>query len=477
MIERFSIGPERGDLLRVRWRRDGVSLRVALEGACAREIDVRVLGEPDIRCWQPEAVWTMASGLPLGASRRDVLTLVRDHVASHLRTLRQLPFEVCEPFIEQLRSALGAVGRRLAGMCRPRSREVALRFPLHARFWLYGRLIGDGTGRLRQLSEVAPGALLLAHALFERGLGAVADRLFEDVVRGRRLNPSLDGALEAWEADGLGRDEEDGAWAFYRAYAPLWPGRLRERQRLLVRRASSLVPSTLVWLPPPVALVPEDIPVGARANAAWFRRMKRKAFYPPDPAHFDASVALALFVSRHGPAIDAALGSPRRWMKQLWHLVRDEDLRPARASSPLHLISRLRLLGPRGRPSEEEVRVIPPVGAWGGADGVRIEPLTSSHQLEMEGHGMRHCVASYWTRVLAGTSAIFAMSGPGTVRLTLELEFAGGARSWRLRGVRGPDNASPTPVQWSYVRRWLRWVGRRLNLQEETTALPRPEDP
>ena len=57
----------------------------------------------------------------------------------------------------------------------------------------------------------------------------------------------------------------DGERVWARALDPAVRARVLADQRLLIRRAGPQVHTRLLWLPPPVVLVPEDIRIRAKA--------------------------------------------------------------------------------------------------------------------------------------------------------------------------------------------------------------------
>ena len=186
--------------------------------------------------------------------------------------------------MRRLYATLADLERTAADLCDQPSRRLALRFPFHLRFWAYARLVEDTTGRLAQLAEVCPGALTFAFGLQEatkRGAvdtGEAALRLLADVVSGRRLAAVLRDAVEAWAqgAAEMARESErwDPVWSRVAHARGAERQALLECQYLLIRRAGPMVPSTTLFLPPPLSFVAEDIPRAVRANARWFKAVK-----------------------------------------------------------------------------------------------------------------------------------------------------------------------------------------------------------
>jgi hypothetical protein len=77
--------------------------------------------------------------------------------------------------------------------------------------------------------------------------------------------------------------------------------RLLSAQRLLIHHAGAQVDEHSLWLPPPLAFSPEDIPADPRDNSTWFAVVKVHS-------------TMAEFVSRNALVVErTSLGSERRW--------------------------------------------------------------------------------------------------------------------------------------------------------------------
>ena len=151
-----------------------------------------------------------------------------------------------------------------------------------------------------------------AFALLENRARAVGERLLSNAINGALLDRAIDEALEGWyltqmrtlDAPDSATDPHALPWRRLAEASIDERLRLLKQQRLLIRRAGPMVPPTLLWLPPPLALVPEDVPRPVRANARWFRVMKTRLETQsvqrlPQARHEQ----LARFLSRHAQAV------------------------------------------------------------------------------------------------------------------------------------------------------------------------------
>ena len=208
-----------------------------------------------------------------------------------------------------------------------RIQAIARRFSDRAQAWVAGVLAADTTGRLAQLAETCPGAVIFAFALLshERARAWRAGHgLLRDGIAGRPLDELLDAALQGW-ADGA--HHMVAGWR--RAGFPgrgIWHGvadtsgpartRLLSAQRLLIHHAGAQVDEHSLWLPPPVAFSPEDIPADPRDNSTWFAVVKVHSTMAviPTAAASPRARRLAEFVSRNALVVErTSLGSERRW--------------------------------------------------------------------------------------------------------------------------------------------------------------------
>jgi hypothetical protein len=515
----MQVGPEPGDRLTIRQGASSVRVELRLAGRPAPawfELAVRPVAK--LASSMPQATWSMASGVALGCGGPEVFARTVDLLRHELAGRRKLPREVVEPHERRLLEELRPVGRAMARAASPRSREAALRFGAHARMWLYERFLADPTGRLVQASRVSPGVMLFSHALAEHGQPEVAARLVEGIVAGRRLDGLLDEALVAWERHGLAFGQDGGAFSYLAGLDEAERAQARLRQRWLIRHAAATVPSRLVWLPPPVAYAPEDVPRTARANARWFRRMKRRAFYPVEPGDEGPSAGLAAFLSARGEALEVALGPSDRWVRVLWALVQRERWELSRSSrvAPVRRRLEAQLDGPRAEAARLDVDDLPDLDELfdvddlfgrgiGGleadiasvpadqlfpeppvpelcCEGMRFAPLRTRAALERESAEMRHCVRHYARTASSGALVFYALEGPQG-RATLEL--MGLDDGWVVGQFRGPCNAQPGPEAFAALRAWVQesqrlleargsWLDAARALRPATPRVPTP---
>lgn len=366
----------------------------------------------------------------------------------------------------------------LARRCDPVARAVALRFPAHARFFVYAALVGDPSRRVAQLAEVCPGALGLA-AAFERlgasGGHAAWSALLEGARRGRRLDRLLGEAVEAW-CD-LAVAARPGALdaVAARIAGEARPERLRRAQRLSIRRATAEVPGHLLWAPPPLGFAPDHLPGAPREVAIWFRVAKGEdVLLAGGDRNAELVESVSCFVSRHALEIWPRVGRRARRVSGLVRALLAHRLHvagPIAASASaartldaaqdwheaLAAVARAEgdpaaLVG-RGAEALLESRLPPPPWPAVARPGFEARPIADVAGLLAEAESMRHCVLSRAPAIFEGRAAIYAIT-LGSRRLTAEL--ARGPRRWRLAELRGFANATPTPAEQRAVLAWVR---------------------
>jgi hypothetical protein len=350
-------------------------------------------------------------------------------------------------------------------------RTVALRFQPHVRRWVYGRLIEDSTGRLVQLATTCPGALIFAFALDQAGRGWSSDvadagaRLLADAIAGRRLDRVLAHAVEAW-AVGVER-----AAGSARPVDPVWDrmawafGPERERllaqQRLLVRRAGPMVVIAHLFLPPPIAFAPEDIPRPVRDNARWFSVVKCSPVLltAPTGEGRERLHGVSAFVSRNAASL-ARPGRRRRARTVVARLVEyaaATNRWPVRGTNANRYIEEIEVRRAQIAAAQAlgalESRDLPepPKGTWrDGRD--EIVPITRGDALIREGGRMGHCVVAATERaVFRGWSAVYHAT-IDCQPMTIEIRRL--PAGWRIAEAKGFANREPTDAEWSVLRRW-----------------------
>ena len=75
----------------------------------------------------------------------------------------------------------------------------------------------------------------------------------------------------------------------------------------------------------------------------------------------------------------------------------------------------------------------------------RVEPLTSSCELALEGFRMRHCVSSYTQRCMEGDCRLFSVSCRSSGKSLATVGLVWRDDRWRLGEVQGKCNRSPAP--------------------------------
>jgi hypothetical protein len=392
----------------------------------------------------------------------------------------------------------------------PRVRTTAARFRPDLRATVYALCLRDERGWLGQVAERSPGVLVLGIGLLRsRQTEEAGLQLLGAVKEGRSLERALDAGIRAWSGalgawsrrrSGLG---EAARSAFY--VASLLHGEARRtleaQQRLLVRRAGPWTRPEALLLPPPISLVPEDVPREPRANAAWFEVMKVPRITVPavDAPALDAWLdAYARFASRHAGAL--ARPPPGitldAWIEEVALLLQQTERRPSRATDPARVLAALDVAALRNRAPVERVPFVHPgdmaadavveprrsAGEEWGEDGevpvverlpppprrassyfapwrsrqVEILPLTTAGELRAEGARMHNCVGTYHQQVLRGHTSIFSVRVGGK-RHTLALIRMG--RGWAISEFKGVANRPAGGAELAAIAPWLAEVG------------------
>lgn len=470
--------------------------------------------------------WSMVRGVPLGCPRDVVAHAVQwakqALLAARGPAVEALPEEETRALLSSLFAVVRATTAAAVERCEPTAYRLAMRFLPHLRVRVYARLAGDATGRLAELAEACPGALVFALALAEVSESprsvAAGERLLADVVAGRRLTHAIDDAVEAWlssvpeylvsrnggrplavddtaELDAaFGPDLSPAACEARRWAAALDPAashQVRAAKRLLVRRAGPQVPTKALWLPPPAVLVPEDIPTSVRANARWYRVMVlHPVSWRPLPGVTPARQrAVSSFFSRNAGQLGR--GSGRRLDARISDLV---DYGRATGRWPVRATDWVRYVGESARWHAQFHQ--PPGGAAGdvvGRDGdalrpetalaaplfdastlataeVGLAPIATVGALLEEGAEMQHCVVSRAVEALAGRVLLFRGVVAGE-RVTVELVRT--LFGWDLGDVRRRRNALPSPRAMSLVRAWAA-AAAELHRAADTSVRDRP---
>ncbi|MBM4380637.1 MAG: hypothetical protein FJ086_15275, partial [Deltaproteobacteria bacterium] len=410
--------------------------------------------------------------------------------------------------------ALALLDPALRALVRPFHR--AMRWPV------YEAVATDTTGRVGQLARAVPGVLsfALTHASDSDAQGLAAAQAFrEEVVRGTPLQRALAPLLEDWSlfgARGRRRPVRRGRFGLrpdtLAALAAL-PGEARARrvreQQLLLRRALPQVGGGLLWLPPPLELVPEDIPRTPRAQVRWFKAMKRWVAFTAEWPDVDLALqrsfvrwlsAHAVEVSQLKHATAASLfdhvravgrATPRRLAVERLQREMDQHARvragqppPGPVLAPPELVNApfevvlaalaaelpVQRLGKPGAPAD--LRLPNPVPGT-CSPGLRVTPLLRASQLQDEGREMNHCVAGYLAVAARGRAWFFSAEAAG-MRLTVQVHRDAAGHS-ALGRFLGHTNRAPTPEATALIHDW--WARTSTSLGLRLGAAPPPGEP
>ncbi len=458
-----------------------------------RKVTVRVAGP--VRANQKHLRWTMVRGIPRYCHdvMSDLVRWVHRRAFRHFRcgcagnsfeewnepTPDKL--EAARAAMHDVRASIRELAIRAADACLPKERALALKFLPAIRFRLYQRIVNDETGRLSQLAASVPGGLLFALGLLEADhslLNTAGERLIASVIAGRPINRLLDEAMDEIFAVALGPERDDqlaDLWA--RALARTGERkRLRETQRLLIRRAGPRGNPAFLVTPPPLSTVPEDIPAQVYANAAWYAVMKGSLFtvIVREPNGEAAAHALCRFASVHARELRrAADGSVTRTMHVLLDYMLATRRFPARNTDPLALLEESRRWHDQiaaARDAADVLRLAPaaaaalqdrdtdfalPEAPMASASKTELElrPISTFKQLIDCGRTMRHCVASRIGDLIRERAYIYDATCMET-RLTVEVRRRPDGLL-ELGEVRGFANRDPTFPQVRVLRDWI----------------------
>ena len=436
--------------------------------------------------------WGLAAGLT--RSRHDPFVnacrwAFRALVPFNPHRRRDMPRASCpemKTLVRQVRATIREAACVAAALLDQGARKIALRFPAHMRMWLCRHLAADTSGRLAQLAQACPGALIFAFALAKlghrAGVGAAGGKLLRDAIAGRGLNELLDDALAAWAASAerlaqnqRAPDERHLIWQRVLDARGSERHALLRAQRLLIRRAGAGVPSRTLWLPPPLAFAPEDIPARKLENARWFRVMKcfSALLASHDGLQLEYARNVCLFLSRHALLLHARedLGySDYSRINSLLDYSRAINDWPRRNSSATRLfeaaetwhrqIEQVQLMADAGRMVGQSLvgadgKTLPlpepPCPEWRSGDN-RIVPLRTAEEVLAEGAHMHNCVASRIPQVLAGTAALYHGEVAGK---PLTIQIAPTISGYRVVEAKTLDNAEPTAAQMRVLREFI----------------------
>jgi hypothetical protein len=380
--------------------------------------------------------------------------------------------------MRKVRAQIREAARTAAALLDADTRKIALRFPSHMRPWLYRHMAMDTSGRLAQLARVCPGALTFAYALaaFGRphGCGRAGGELLRGAILGQPLGRILDDAVAAWaayaERKAVHLRTPDGQRLIWQRVADSQGNdrqSLLHDQRLLIRRAGCGVPSLTLWLPPPLAFVPEDIPVRKLDNARWFRVMK---CFPSLLSEHQGRLLeygrnLCLFMSEHALLLhkheDLGYSDYSR-ISSLLDYSRAMNDWPRRSTSPARYLAaaeawhvRIQHVRDMEAAAEEVGQSLvdadgkplpfpdPPCPSWRSGND-EIVPLRTAEEVLAEGARMRNCVASRIPDVLGGKAFLYHGEVAGK-SLTIQIEPSFGG--YHVTEAKASANKEPRPAQ------------------------------
>lgn len=463
----------------------------------------------------PAPHWAMAAPTHGNAPPEDVFARVIAHAEENVRDVAaafELPWRGYGIALVELRNLVRESARRALAACEPAALAIARRFHPDARWFVYGTLVGDVTGRIAQLASSCPGALVLASALHRRRHPEGADAIVREAIRGAPLRAVVARGVDAW-LELRRRDDLEREWP--RACAG--PEEYARRQALLVRRAGPQVDPEHLLSRPALGFAPEDVPARADLNAAWFRAMAgaaRALARAESPG-----IEIGAFVSRSfrallstarrlQPTYDLDEGpgdGVQRAAEQLVAYCLRTGRRPGRRSSPVGIFAETkrwarRALDPEspegrlgallGRVRKLELgEVVSVCGfgartnweaiqdlalpAWPHEDvrvrGVEVEHLGTAAALAREGEAMRHCVATVLSHLMAGHLHVFSVrAGPSRLTLALAPRLLGG---YEVAELRGANDRSPLPAEAAAVARWVEAVNARVRSTVGSSAI------
>lgn len=506
----------------------GVLSKEFPDNRLALNFNARVSG-PKPGIWSPEKLlgnWYMTKGFH--PRKGDVFATLMSRASRqhfYLSTYNRISNEPCldddhlvTPLVrdtatqdlKQLYRHLNEVTNHLVLNCSPIQRKAAMRFSAPIRFRIYRELMADPTGRLMQLSYSVPGLLLFAMALRERGRlsGKIANQILRDVISGKQLPHILDEAVDAWiksAPDILKKSHCDGTgenlpWEQVNCAGTLELNRIRTAQKYLIRAAGPMVPPTLVWLPPPVWICPEDVPRKVLENARWFKVMKssHKLISTEEGTRGLIRIGFASALSKNhqvmvhwkGRRLKASTAGNK--ISQAYDYLDAESQIPTRKSNVVKIfeaseqwhkrIQEVRTLNDlraqlNGKFHTDEHTPFPVCVLPTRSLGFEINRIGNALELIDEGRQMKHCVASRISNAISGNYTYASALIAGR-RLTLEIEIRYSGPNEIigvvLKEVKGKANRSPLPEEMMALREWLKLerLQRNSGTGLEKTAVP-----
>ena len=393
--------------------------------------------------------------------RPDLTDLFREGITNQVRFLPEGVRFQPAAMLRASAPSMARIAEHLAPLFMEDAVKAARAFPPTGgvRWWMYCAAANDASGRVAQQMTICPGPLLMAMALGQESGSEERGQVLARIVAGGKLTAVVREAAEQWrQAVCTG-----GPWPAMMAQGPVDEA-TRQAQRIRIRRAGPRVPPTLLRMPPPPYLVPEDIPHDPIKNHKWFEVTTNANLHR----------ALELLTSAQGEGLCKFIShnyESCRWNPlpdllfpdtfQVDHLVdflRDTGGRITRKASPDGLSRRLEQwqtalrLGSVGLPRDTPTIKVE-IPDWAD-DGDKIRPLRTAGALYHESSRMNHCVAWRVRDAAAGRALLFHGEVRGG-RITVEIRPGDEAGRYVLVQAAGHSNRPLNRAQWRVVRRWL----------------------
>lgn len=376
-----------------------------------------------------------------------------------------------EDEIARLNDHLSEMNDHLLACAHPEALRIAQTFDRATRFRVYAKVFGDRTGRLLQSARSMPSFLKIMIALEDRDcldIAADIERLILDGQKPRRI---LDAIFERWlRAPGLARTE------IYPRYRMIWRAmaelpretiqEMKDRHLLLLKKACACVPGELLLFPPPVRLIPEDIPHYPSKNLQWFQTMRHSEllFLPSEGPIGDCARTLAPVLSKNFAAITRG----REQIQNILAFMNATGVQPTRATNFARLLNDAEAWR---HAAHHEVDRPPTLVTYDPDDRFpftfesefseefQIRPLRTSAELEAEGFEMGNCIGNY-VSIGMRESVVFAHARinaePVTIFATLKENECNDKISLALLEAKRFRNRPCTPEEISRLEAWAR---------------------
>lgn len=320
---------------------------------------------------------------------------------------------------ERIHDACARLGRLALERADRGALDVARSMTRDARFFTYAALVGDPSGRVRQLVATCPALLSLASGLSPHvDDGAL---LLDGIRAGRKLNALIAEALAARTAD------------------------LDERNLALIRHAPAMTARELMLVLSAPGIDINDLHA-SQDRHGWYEVMAAWGQLAPRVPDRAAAMALGSFVSKHGAA-HPEVGEIVDWV------TRSDCSVPTRRTSPERVRREIDHWHERLCEDVEfdESTPLHPPTANRRIPGVEIEPLLTVGELVREGSVMQHCVPSLAMDAVRGGVSVFRATVNGTRATVAVIRLA---RGWSLMEAAGYANRPLDDNSLGVLRWW-----------------------